>query len=249
MHFRKLHATGNDFILLETNPATLSVEQRRRLCDRHTGIGADGILFLEKGEGEIIHMHYWNADGTLGSFCGNGARASMWSAYQRWGLMCATLHASDGPHRAEILRITPPLVSVQLRLHTSPVAIGERQWFVHTGSPHKLIEVSLQELHKLPIERVAPELRYDTRWDKGGVNVSFFARDERGWHIRTYERGVEAETLSCGTACAALGALAAQPELLIYTQGGTLQVRREKDVLWLIGAVEEVFHGEWIAPF
>ncbi|MCS6789929.1 MAG: diaminopimelate epimerase [Bacteroidia bacterium] len=248
MRFRKLHATGNDFILLEDSPFALTTEQRRRLCDRHIGIGADGILFIEKGEGIGIYMHYWNADGALGSFCGNGARASMWSAYQRWNLEYAVLHAADGVHAAQVLQTTPPLVSVQLHLHAQPKEIGLHQWFVHTGSPHKLIEVPLEELNKLRLEEVAPPLRYDTRWDEGGVNVSFFARDETGWHIRTYERGVESETLSCGTACAALAVLANESELTIYTRGGLLRIRKEGAHIWLIGEVEEVFWGEWKTP-
>ncbi|MCS7162126.1 MAG: diaminopimelate epimerase [Bacteroidia bacterium] len=248
MRFRKLHATGNDFIALEAGQAeALTVGQRRILCQRRTGIGADGIIAVRpEGEGKL-RLDYWNADGAVGSFCGNGARAALWLGYTQWGYEHAHLEAADGLHEGHILGIEPPLVAISLSLRRSPQAVAKNQWFVDTGSPHLLIEVE-EDLAAFPVAEKAPPLRWDTRYDPKGVNVSFFQQVEGRWHLRTYERGVEAETLSCGTACVALSALIGAPTLEICTAGGTLRVEKEGSKFWLIGEVCEVFWGEWIAP-
>lgn len=103
LRFRKFQAAGNDFIVLESSPAGLSVAQRRRLCDRHLGIGADGLVQVEAGV-----FHYWNADGQVGTFCGNGARVAAWLEYERTTAREFTLQAADGPHQVRILSLSPP---------------------------------------------------------------------------------------------------------------------------------------------
>lgn len=249
--FLKVEATGNDFLFLEKNPQELSAAQRRALCDRHKGIGADGLLWLEvlslvpSAWMGTFRMLYWNADGELGTFCGNGARAAIWWAHLRYGVRSGILLAADGAHEAHLLRTDPPLISVQLTVHQTPKAVDTSRWFVHTGSPHLLLETSLAELPKLPIEELAPPLRWDTTLDPKGVNVSFFARAGDGsWHLRTYERGVEAETLSCGTACVALAAISGEKEVRIHTAGGELSVRRESSsTFWLQGPVRLIAEG------
>lgn len=268
--FRKFHAAGNDFLVLEGSPDSLSDAQRRCLCDRHTGIGADGIVAiqpwimqfraevpLEHGE-LFVPMHYWNADGKKGSFCGNGARVAMWLVYEQYRKAQATLVAADGEHKAEIVSLSPPRVAVQLTLRKPVQQVSSSQWFVDSGSPHLLIQVPTKELWTWPLALQAPTLRAETTYDPGGMNVSIFAPLEGGlWGLRTYERGVEAETLSCGTACVALAALLQKyPErfhhletsLSIHTRGGQLEVREEGRDFWLIGPVEEVFQGRWVAP-
>ena len=243
LRFRKFQATGNDFIVLEVSPAGLSVGQRQRLCDRHLGIGADGIVHTEAG-----FFHYWNADGQEGSFCGNGARVAAWLEHERTGAREFLLQAADGPHQVRILSQQPPQIAVSLRVHTAPRALAADRWFVHTGSPHLLVAVPFEALESYPVTQVAPPLRWQTELDAGGVNVSFFAEGPDGaWHIRTYERGVEAETLSCGTACVALAAIVQGGSLSLRTRGGTLTVVREAEVYWLSGPIEETFCGEWLA--
>ncbi|MCS7297748.1 MAG: diaminopimelate epimerase [Bacteroidia bacterium] len=251
LRFQKLQATGNDFLILEGNPAELSEEQRRRLCDRHFGIGADGIIAVEPikllptSSRGILRMRYWNADGREGTFCGNGARAAAWIGYQQWRLQKLLLNAADGLHKALLLSTEPPLISVQLFVYQIPVSLGRGRWFVHTGSPHVLIETGREDLERVRLLEEAPPLRWDTTHDLGGVNVSFFASNGEGkWKIRTYERGVEAETLSCGTACVALAALTGMNQIQIETKGGLLRICRvSKREFWLIGPVDAVFHG------
>lgn len=253
LRFQKLQATGNDFILLEENPASLGENVRRRLCDRHFGIGADGIIYVEAVQGggagkACFQMTYWNADGRVGTFCGNGARAAAWVAYQRQAYEKAILLAADGEHEVEILQTAPPLIAVSLRLLKSPHQVERGYYFADTGSPHLLIPTASEVVRELSVETIAPPLRWETLYDPKGVNVSFFAKiDDREWYLRTYERGVEAETLSCGTACVALAALVGKEEVHIHTRGGRLTVRQKSALeYWLIGPVEVVFTGEYV---
>lgn len=241
--FRKFQATGNDFVVPELSPAGLSVAQRKRLCDRHMGIGADGLVHVEGGV-----FSYWNADGQVGTFCGNGARVAAWLEYERTEAQEFSLQAADGPHQVRVLSRQPPQIAVSLKVHTPPKALEEGRWFVHTGSPHLLIAVPFEVLESYPVAQVALPLRWQRELDPGGVNVSFFAEGPDGtWYIRTYERGVEAETLSCGTACVALAAVVGQKSISIQTRGGILAVVCEAETCWLSGPVEETFRGEWLA--
>lgn len=257
LRFRKLQATGNDFISLEIDPGALTEAQRRQLCHRHWGIGADGILFVKpvslrpEQKMGVFEMNYWNADGRRGTFCGNGARAALWLAHHYWGVKSAVLLAADGAHEAYVLSESPFIASVQLTLHQSPISLPDGRWFVHTGSPHLLIETSSEALFKVPLSEVAPPLRWEKTFDPGGVNVSFFSRTGQGtWQIRTYERGVEAETLSCGTACVALAAVADASEVEIHTRGGILKVlRKGRDTFWLIGPAAPTIEGFYQGVF
>ncbi|MEN3040403.1 MAG: diaminopimelate epimerase [Bacteroidia bacterium] len=253
LRFQKLQATGNDFIIPDRSPYTLTEDQRRLLCDRHFGVGADGLLWIEpirlipSHQTGILRMHYWNADGRAGSFCGNGARAAFWIAFREWGISQGIILAADGAHEAYIVDPHLPLIAVQLHLYHPPSQIATDKWFVHTGSPHLLIRRAYEELHTLPLSDIAPPLRYDSSLDPQGVNVSFFACDSQGeWHLRTYERGVEAETLSCGTACVALAAILSEEKVHIHTKGGQLTVQRTPEAFWLIGPVGLCFRGEYV---
>lgn len=257
LRFRKFHATGNDFIVLEgVHPDSLSEEERRRLCDRHFGVGADGIVHVAPSAqgiySETLLFSYWNADGRPGSFCGNGARVATWVAYHERPFSEALLLASDGQHRVEVRRNQPPLIAVELFVRKPPAQIEKGVWFVDTGSPHVLFEVpSVAEWEAFPLTDWAPQAwRWRTDLDPGGVNVSIFTQAEGTWRLRTYERGVEAETLSCGTACVALAALLEKEQrdsclISITTRGGLLQVEHKAGTFWLIGPVQEVFRGEW----
>lgn len=193
---------------------------------------------------EASFFHYWNADGQVGSFCGNGARVAAWLAHEHTGAWEFSLQAADGLHRVRILSQQPPQIAVSLQVHAAPRTLASDRWFVDTGSPHLLIAVPFKVLGSYPVTQVAPPLRWQTELDAGGVNVSFFAEGPDGaWHIRTYERGVEAETLSCGTACVALAAIVQGENLSIRSRGGTLTVVREAEIYWLSGPVEETFRG------
>ncbi len=255
MRFRKFHAAGNDFLVLAEDPRRLDEGFRRRLCERHTGVGADGLVAIEpaasSGPVPAFAFLYWNADGQPGTFCGNGARVAGWLAYETTQARRLELIAGDGTHPVHILAENPPQIEVGLRLVQAPLPAGEKQWFVHTGSPHLLWEVPPTQLKTFPLATAAPPLRWKKDWDPHGVNVSVFAAlGPHQWGLRTYERGVEAETLSCGTACVALAALVApqQPNPIeIHTPGGLLSVTFREGYYWLRGPVEETFRGEWLA--
>jgi diaminopimelate epimerase len=256
INFRKFEATGNEFLILSLHPCDLSPEQRRWLCDRRRGIGADGLLHIKqvgpsseyRGEEAVyaFEMHYWNADGDVGTFCGNGARVAVWLAYEASQAKRFFFRAADGAHEGWILNQTPPRVAVSLKLHQAPVPGPNGGFYVHTGSPHLLIPIQNSEtLLALPLEDVAKPLRWERTYDSQGVNVSFYAPLEEGYAMRTYERGVEAETLSCGTAAVALAALLDQAIITLYPPGGNLTVTRLNELTFrLEGPISEVIRGE-----
>ncbi len=248
MRFRKFHAAGNSFLVLSENADALSVERRRLLCSPHYGIGADGIVAIQLGgerDGIDFEMHYWNADGRRGTFCGNGARLAVWLAYEASGKKYFRFIAADGLHEGWILEETPPWIGVTLTLHRPPQPRPEGGTWVDTGSPHLLIPVkSFEELRALPMESLARPLRWETTYDPGGVNVSFYARHGEGYALRTFERGVEAETQSCGTAAVALSALIQQDALKLFPLGGTLRVMRLSPTHFrLEGPLTEIAQG------
>ena len=253
MKFSKYHGAGNDFILINDPAAAFphqNTEYLAALCAPHTGIGADGLLLIRSHPAADFEMLYFNADGRPGSFCGNGGRCAAAFAHSQG--LCGThtrFAAFDGLHTAEI---TPGSV----RLSMGNVAKADIRHlpegiFLNTGSPHLVVFTP-----ELPgPETVFSEgraLRYGAAFAPGGTNVNFVSVRGHNLHLRTYERGVEAETLSCGTGVTA-SALAyylttgrTAPE--IHTQGGVLSVQfsPEPDFfthITLTGPVARVFEG------
>jgi len=250
MKFRKFHASGNSFLVLSEDPYTLSSELRRRLCNAHYGLGADGIVAIRLNDTEKepdFEMFYWNADGEPGSFCGNGARLALWLAYEATGKSYFRFLAADGAHEGWIVETEPIWIGVTLRLRRSPQPRPEGGYWVDTGSPHLLLPVSnYEELRRISMESMARPLRQETAYDPGGVNVSFYAPCEEGYAIRTYERGVEAETQSCGTAAVALAVLSGKEHLSLYPPGGHLLVTRLSETCFrLEGPLVEIARGCW----
>lgn len=224
LSFRKFVAAGNDFLVLSVDPALLSEKERQRLCDRHWSVGADGIVHIYPTEAPYaFRMGYWNADGKPGTFCGNGARVALKLAQETYQETRFTFLAADGAHMGEVLE--PDWLGVTLTIYRPPQARPAGGVWVDSGSPH-LILPAQGDLWTLPLQEIAPPLRLEQTFDPNGVNVSFYALTPDGYALRTYERGVEAETLSCGTACVALAALSGQTALKIHTRGGTLFVYR-----------------------
>jgi len=251
MKFRKFHGCGNSFLVLSEDPQGLSLEVRRSLCSPHYGLGADGIVAIRLTEGapEIdFEMFYWNADGALGSFCGNGARLALWLAYEATGKKYFRFLASDGYHEGWILGEEPIWIGVTLELRRAPQVRSEGGYWVDTGSPHLLLPVSTYEsLRELPLEAMARPLRQETTCDPKGVNVSFYAPYREGYALRTYERGVEAETQSCGTAAVALAALSNAEQITLYPPGGCLKVTRLSDSSFrLEGPLVEIAQGVFL---
>jgi diaminopimelate epimerase len=251
--FYKYQGTGNDFIIVDNRESileTYATNLVRKLCDRHFGIGADGLIVLQNRHGYNFEMIYHNADGSQ-SLCGNGSRCAVHLA-KHLGIIDqeAYLLAIDGPHRAYIKGGL-----IHLRLRDVPeIQTLQNGYLLNTGSPHYVQQVD-DDWEYLDVYKAGKEIRYAPPFQKEGVNVNFVRL--QGDHtivVRTYERGVEEETLSCGTGAVAAALSAAtkgyESPVTVYTQGGVLQVSFTKELphhfqdIYLIGPASIVFKGE-----
>jgi diaminopimelate epimerase len=250
--FYKYQATGNDFILADNRSGRfqLSLPQVQQLCDRHFGIGADGLMLVESHPQVDFKLVYYNSDGTQ-SLCGNGSRAAVDFA-QRLGLAghhTVRFEAFDGMHEATRL----PNGHVRLKMNdVTTVRPWQDGQFIHTGSPHVLQWV--QNIQEYPVVEKGAQIRYHAAFAPGGTNVNFLEPQPDGsLYVRTYERGVEAETLSCGTGVTAAALAAANngfhSPVRIQTKGGELQVEFKIgqggtfSEIFLIGPAKMVFQG------
>lgn len=254
--FYKYQGTGNDFILFDNRSGQIDHKNNhwfRQLCDRRFGIGADGIMLLENEAGCDFKMVYYNADGNESSMCGNGGRCIVNFAFGL-GIKKSKyiFKAIDGLHEAII-----DSGIVHLKMNDVPsVEKNADGYFLDTGSPHLVAFVS--NLDEVNVLQTGSTLRYDDRYSPGGTNINFVAYTNNAIQIRTYERGVEDETLSCGTGVTAAaivcGVVQNLPEgdvtLKLATRGGELTVKYKKHSdgsftdIWLIGPGELVFEGE-----
>lgn len=251
-HFFKYQATGNDFILIDNRSGDLSFsrEQIERLCDRRFGVGADGLILIENDPSATFGVNYYNSDGSQ-SLCGNGSRAAVhFASYLGITNGVARFGAYDGVHDAELLH------SGVVRLRMNDVAsidrIGEN-YLIDTGSPHYVQFVT--GIQDFPVVEQGRSIRYSERFREQGVNVNFVELLEGNTiFVRTYERGVEDETLSCGTGVTA-SALAASfsgfaSPVHVRTRGGELQVEYKTGQsgifreIFLIGPAKMVFEGD-----
>ena len=226
IHFHKYQATGNDFILIDNRSGqfAFTVEQIKQLCHRKFGIGADGLILIEKDPSLDFNVVYYNSDGSQ-SLCGNGSRAAVKMAASL-GLATARTRfkAYDGVHEADLLE--NDIVRLKMNdVHT--VRVVNEDIFIHTGSPHYIRFITAIEDY--PVYSEGQKIRYSDSYQPGGTNVNFVELlAENAIFVRTYERGVENETLSCGTGVTA-AALAAhlkgyQSPVKIGTLGGELLV-------------------------
>jgi diaminopimelate epimerase len=254
--FSKYQGTGNDFIIIDNrfsgwNP---SIAEVSILCDRHFGIGADGLMLLSKKEGLDFAMTYYNSDGRESTMCGNGGRCMV--AFARsLGLIGqeARFWSVDGLHEGEIIDGTSETI-FKLKMKDSCIGkIYDDGLFIDTGSPHFIQFV--RDVAGTDVFNTGSKLRYDARFSPEGVNVNFTEIQQDGLFVRTFERGVENETLSCGTGvtAAALANAFRDPAntgfYKVKTRGGTLKVNfvQQGDwftEIWLEGAATFVFAGE-----
>lgn len=250
IQFHKYQGTGNDFVMVDNR--NLEFDQKdlslvAMLCDRRFGIGGDGLILIEEDEASDFKMIYFNADGTQ-SLCGNGSRCAVTFA-KHLGMIEdeAKFNAFDGYHSAFIRE---GLVHLQMHDIKHVEKRGEA-FFVDTGSPH-LIKM-VHDLDQLDVKIEGSKVRYSDRYKEKGVNINFIESANGTTSIRTYERGVEDETLSCGTGCTAvaltLSHLGEQSPVTLSAKGGTLQVSFEKVKegfrnIYLIGPAEQVYSGE-----
>lgn len=255
VHFFKYQGTGNDFILIDNrdNNFALTTEQIRQICDRRFGIGADGLMTLNEKEGYDFEMKYYNADGREGSMCGNGGRCIVRFAYHL-GIHRALYRflAADGDHEAEI--DISGIVSLKMK-DVQKITKHHNDFVLDTGSPHyvKLVGNVMQ----LDVFKKGHEIRNSKDFREKGINVNFVEQDINNDKItvRTFERGVENETYSCGTGVTASALVCFHNEIgfnevEVKTLGGKLTVefdRTEDDQynnIWLCGPAERVFEGE-----
>lgn len=255
--FYKYHGTGNDFILIDNRLHNWhpTPQQAAFLCDRHRGIGADGLMLLSEMAGYDFGMSYYNSDGNESTMCGNGGRCIAAFA-RRLGLTDKTshFHASDGAHEVVILSETRHGFNVRLKMRDTKIGKEYPEGiFIDTGSPHLVLFTD--DVKSVDVVGQGRKLRFDERFLPGGTNVDFVEQNGNGIFVRSYERGVEDETLSCGTGVTASAMAfshkrAGQADkIAIATPGGNLTVsfhrenERFSDV-WLEGPATFVFSGK-----
>jgi len=254
--FYKYQGTGNDFIIIDNRQNYFDKNDSNRishLCDRRFGIGADGLILLENHDTVDFTMIYFNSDGNKSSMCGNGGRCIVAFA-KLLGIIesKAIFEAIDGLHTAYI---QDDIVKLQMQ-DVFDLQSHKNHVFLDTGSPHH-VEFN-NNLSQLNVKVEGEKIRYNNTYNAVGVNVNFVKKiNNETFSIRTYERGIEDETLSCGTGVTAV-ALAmnyigeTEKNLLtIKTEGGDLQVSFKKDGnvfkdIWLIGPATLVFKGNML---
>ncbi|MGB4769914.1 MAG: diaminopimelate epimerase [Chitinophagaceae bacterium] len=253
LHFYKYQGTGNDFILLDGREKMpeLSEKQIADICNRRFGIGGDGLMILRHYPGYDFEMKYYNADGREGSMCGNGGRCIVRFAYHL-GIHRDNYHflAPDGEHEADID------INGMVRLKMNDVASVKQHsgdFILNTGSPHYVKYVNDIREYNVPHEGYT--IRNSAPFVREGINVNFVETvNDHTIFVRTFERGVEAETWSCGTGVTAAALVSAHNEtgfnqVDVETLGGKLSVEYDRISegeyrnIWLIGPAEFVFEG------
>ena len=254
--FSKYHGTGNDFIIIDNRKLLWKPEKEEitHLCDRHFGIGADGLMLLSEQPGFDFYMTYYNSDGRESTMCGNGGRCMIIFA-QSLGLTGSEPRflAVDGEHLGKVIRDENARL---IRLKMKDVVVDEitdDYFFIHTGSPHYV--TFAEGVEHLDVITEGKKIRYNTRFANEGTNVDFVEIRKDHLFVRSYERGVEDETLSCGTGVTASALAYAikypskNTSAEILTKGGNLKVYYKQSGnsftdIWLEGPVEFVFEGE-----
>ncbi len=252
LNFTKYQGTGNDFILIDNrgnyfpdDPSLIQV-----LCDRHFGIGADGLMLIESDPVADYRMIFYNPDGSE-SLCGNGSRCS-YAFARALGMVGerARLRTTDGLHD---ICMVDDQVGFQMS-DVSRIDWLDPDYFVFNGSPHLVRFVD--DVDKVNVQLTGASLRHDVRFsDHQGTNVNFVQFLKNGIGVRTYERGVEAETLSCGTGVTAAVLAAAlfrdlPSPVSVHARGGVLKVSFKRmnegfTDIWLTGPARHVFDGVW----
>ncbi|WP_185862414.1 diaminopimelate epimerase [Blattabacterium cuenoti] len=256
MSFFKYHGTGNDFILIDSRGKIVKEDSFlfKKLCNRHFGIGADGIIFIKDDYKSDFYMKYYNSDGKESTMCGNGGRCAIFFSKKLGIYKENKIHfrAIDGYHDGYIK--TKNLVSINL-LDVNEIEIHPKHVFLNTGSPHHIVFV--ENINEMNVDKEGRKIRFQNIYLKKGVNVNFVEILENNiLQVRTYERGVEKETLSCGTGVTASVIAACQTDkisskirkILVKTKGGKLwvsfrKIKKEYKDIYLTGPVEFIFQG------
>jgi len=218
LNFTKMSGAGNDFVVIDkqqNRTFTVSEEKIIQLCHRRNGIGADGVITIGDSEKYDFIMNYYNADGSTGSLCGNGARCAIRFAFTTGRVKDNRVRflSNDAEYTGEILNDgnvkffmnSPKKIKYNFKVKAAGQLINSH--YADTGSPHVIIKIDdpennfgfFKSLEETPVEILGREIRYLPEFLPGGTNVNFIKMENDSIKIRTYERGVEAETLSCGT--------------------------------------------------
>ncbi|MDQ8053136.1 MAG: diaminopimelate epimerase [Pedobacter sp.] len=256
IQFSKYQGAGNDFILIDHRESPLQQIDETlvaKLCDRRFGIGADGLMFLISHSEYDFEMVYYNADGKLGSMCGNGGRCITAFA-KHLGIIDSetTFLAVDGLHYAKI-SAEGNWVELQM-INVDQVEMDGDAYLLNTGSPHYVTEAS--GLDTLDVYQEGRRIRYNDTYQAKGINVNFVEDKTDHLFVRTYERGVEDETYACGTGATAVALSRAKKadqrghiETPIKVLGGNIKVKFDYDGttftnVFLCGPAEKVFDGK-----
>jgi diaminopimelate epimerase len=253
--FNKYQGTGNDFIILDNRTGdydSLTEKQIKKMCDRRFGIGADGLILLVNKPGYDFEMVYFNSDGKSSTMCGNGGRCMVKYAHNI-GIHKYTYHflATDGPHEAEV--DNNDVIRLKMQDITDVQEYGSHA-VLNTGSPHYVKFVS--NVADIDVVDQGRDIRNSKAYRAEGINVNFVENiGEDRIFVRTYERGVEDETLSCGTGVTAAAIVSSHNDngfnrVEVKTTGGNLSVEYNKiddhnfNNVWLCGHAEFVYKGE-----
>ena len=251
LQFYKYQGTGNDFVMIDNRTKTFPKDKTDKisfLCDRHFGVGADGVILIENDDTYDFKMIYYNADGSE-TFCGNGGRCAVAFAKQLQIIDAKTnFIAYDGPHFATI---DNGIISLKM-IDVSEIEIKENAVFAYTGTQHHVELV--EDLNDFPVFEKGKEIRYS--YNDPGSNVNF-AQQINGntFRVRTYEKGVENETLACGTGVTAVAIAMHKTKktenttINLPVEGGNLQVSftEENGIytdVYLIGPAQLIFTGD-----
>ena len=253
--FTKMHGAGNDFVVVDDRALLFPVDDSkfvRRISLRRTGVGCEGVILIQPSEVADLRMRFFNPDGNEVEMCGNGARCFARRAFEL-GAAPSTMQIETqaGLVRAEVLddqvrlTLTDPL-DWRMGLDAGLEQLVD---FVNTGVPHAVVRV--ETLADLDLPRVGSALRHHELFAPNGTNANFVEVEEDATlSIRTYERGVEAETLACGTGATAAALIAARNgwvdlPVVVHCAGGyDLMIGSDEDGTTLAGGAETVFEGE-----
>ncbi|MEX1012732.1 MAG: diaminopimelate epimerase [Waddliaceae bacterium] len=250
MNFHKYVGCGNDFILFDARRDVPDLDIPR-LCHRQNGIGADGVILLQKSDPCDYRMSIFNADGSEAEMCGNGIRClGLFLRHLQERREEVTIETLAGPYK---IVIGEDAVSVNMGAPTQVEFDIELEKFtvdyLDTGVPHAVVVVDDARL--FPLENEGKWIRHHTRFSPRGVNVTVASPGQSGFYFRTYERGVEAETLACGTgACAAAFVLKQRlningPMMMISMAGESIEISFSGDQLMMKGPAKHVFSGQF----
>ncbi|WP_346882120.1 diaminopimelate epimerase [uncultured Algibacter sp.] len=253
--FYKYQGTGNDFVMIDNRQLSFNKKDTKRiafLCDRRFGVGADGLILLENHLELDFKMVYYNADGNESTMCGNGGRCLVAFAKQL-GIVStkAVFEAVDGIHHATIE--SNDIIKLQMQ-DVDTVENHDSHMFLNTGSPHHVQHED--QIEYFDIKNKGAKIRYGVPYNNEGTNVNFVKKlTDDTFRVRTYERGVEDETLSCGTGVTAVAVAmhntgeTKKNHVMLQVEGGKLQVSFDVDNnvyknIWLIGPATYVFEGK-----